>query len=263
MATVIAHVPSVVPEINTHLEQVFSSSATRIVTTSGPNGWRTVYTGSFTIGAGGAISGTIDRVEKFLDGVKHYTMSNLAANAAVVFTAILDNFNERDAATHMLRLADAIAGSSGSDALYGFAGFDTIRGNGGDDGVYAGLGNDLIFGGVGLDHLRGDAGADTLYGNVGQDILDGGEGADRLIGGVGNDILGGGAGGDRFVYVGGDGHDQIAGFEDGIDRIEIQAGADGFEDLTIEGATINFGNVQIVLTLFNPALLGPGDFIFT
>lgn len=257
-----AYASTFLPEIYNHLEQVIASSANRIVTSNGPNSWRAVYDGDFTISGTGEITGTITRVVKFYDDVKHYTLGGLSADAATVFTAIFD-FQEAAAAAHMLRQADVMDGSAGGDYISGFGGNDTIRGHGSLDQIYGGTGHDRVLGGGGTDNLRGDAGYDTIFGNGGIDVLDGGDGQDRLTGGAGNDLLVGGAGRDTFVFGLGDGKDELRAFEDGRDRIEIHSGAVDFSDLTITGSTISFGNVEIVLTLFDLSLLGAGDFLFT
>lgn len=238
------------------------TSATRIVTSDRPGLWRTVHTGDFSISPDGDISGTIDRVVKYFDGVKLYMLSRLLADADTVFTAILVNPSELSAAAYLLRLSDAMRGSDSYDRILGFDGYDTLRGTAGTGQIFGGNGFDLLSGGTDSDNLRGDAGHDTLFGNGGSDFLSGDDGEDHLTGGSGNDLLGGGAGRDTFVFGLGDGKDTILGFEDGLDRITIQSGAVIFSDLTITGSMITFADVEIVLTLFDGSLLGAEDFMF-
>jgi Ca2+-binding RTX toxin-like protein len=73
--------------------------------------------------------------------------------------------------------------------------------------------------------FEGGGGHDFLTGGAGVDVLNGGTGNDTLEGGRGLDILTGGAGADRFVFSGGDGHDLITDFQQGIDKIAV---GDGF-----------------------------------
>ena len=78
-------------------------------------------------------------------------------------------------------------GQSGADDLTGAAGRDIMRGGGGDDALSGGLGNDV---------LDGDSGRDTLTSGAGRDIL---------------------------VLGVGEGIDTALDFENGRDRIDLQA----------------------------------------
>ena len=103
--------------------------------------------------------------------------------------------------------ADELAGTGRTDFIFGLGGDDVIRLKGG---------NDFAFGG------RGD---DTIYGDGGHDVIDGGSGNDRIEGGSGNDLLKGGGGRDFFVFDpsrAGEGHDEIADFKLGQDRIVLK-----------------------------------------
>ncbi|NBZ86495.1 calcium-binding protein [Stagnihabitans tardus] len=106
---------------------------------------------------------------------------------------------------------DILTGSAGRDLIHGGADADRLTGNGGPDVLFGGLGNDTLEGGEGVDRLIGGSGADNLSG---------GGGADRIAAGRGADVLTGGAGADTFVYVKGDGADQITDFST-LDRLEI------------------------------------------
>ncbi|MDZ7920676.1 calcium-binding protein [Rhodoferax sp.] len=95
---------------------------------------------------------------------------------------------------------DTLDGGDGRDFLFGDTGADTLKGGAGDDFLIAGSGDDL---------LQGDAGDDVLIGMDGIDTLRGGAGNDILLGGAGNDYLQGGAGDDTYVFLRGDGKDEI------------------------------------------------------
>lgn len=141
---------------------------------------------------------------------------------------------------------DIMVGLEGSDLFLGGAGADEIEGGGGiDTASYAdaaagvvvrldGTGSDgdvlwqieNLTGSRHADSLMGDAGANLLRGGAGQDTLDGGAGRDVLMGGAGADSLRGGAGADRFLFRWSDSGtgsaaDLIAGFETGLDRINL------------------------------------------
>lgn len=109
-----------------------------------------------------------------------------------------------------------IASGSTPVTLTGAAGHDQL--------LHGGQGNDSIIGNNGIDLLLGGAGNDTLIGGVGNDYLIGGAGNDLLIGGSGNDQLKGGAGTDIFrIAEATSGHDIIADFQAGIDRVQLNA----------------------------------------
>ncbi len=137
-------------------------------------------------------------------------------------------------------------GAEGNDTLIGGNGADLLLGRGG---------NDILIGGAGPDILMGGAGHDDLRGGDGHDLLIGGEGDDWLDGGNGNDVLIGGAGADTFIFN--RGHDHIVDFEQGIDRIILDArlwtGLTSAQDLLFvygrhEDArvTIDFGNGDVL-----------------
>ncbi|QLQ20896.1 MAG: hypothetical protein HZT43_18460 [Exiguobacterium profundum] len=62
-----------------------------------------------------------------------------------------------------------------------------------------------------------------MSGRAGRDVLTGGDGSDRLVGGADGDTLSGGAGGDVFVFEKLNGNDVVTDFQNGIDKIDIQA----------------------------------------
>ncbi len=74
---------------------------------------------------------------------------------------------------------ERVAGTLGTDTLYGGEGNDVLRGE-----------NDLSDTAVGsADRLFGGAGHDVVYGGAGDDVLWGNNGMDYLNGGAGNDTL--------------------------------------------------------------------------
>ena len=95
----------------------------------------------------------------------------------------------------------------------------------------------------------GQSGADGLTGAAGRDIMRGGGGDDALSGGLGNDVLDGdngrdtltsGAGRDIFVLGVGEGIDTALDFENGRDRIDLQAfNFSNFAGVQTKIATVN------------------------
>jgi Ca2+-binding RTX toxin-like protein len=80
--------------------------------------------------------------------------------------------------------------------------------------------------GSGADALTGNEAANRLEAGAGDDSLSGGGGNDLLIGGLGADRMDGGGGSDLFLIGSDDSgiglaRDVIAGFEQGIDRIDL------------------------------------------
>jgi cysteinyl-tRNA synthetase len=133
--------------------------------------------------------------------------------------------------------ADALSGTERAETLSGRAGADRIDGNGGDD------------------RLNGNSGRDSLEGGAGNDTLSGGSGADLLSGGAGDDLLIGGGGADVFVFSPHSGHDRIADFALGTDRILIRGDAGtpaGFSvidqgpdaEIRVAGASITLHDVD-------------------
>lgn len=118
---------------------------------------------------------------------------------------------------------DTLQGGADSDRLNGGDGNDMLRGDAGNDSLWGGNGQDRLFGGEGRDVVAGQGGNDWLMGQGGNDTLFGGDGNDRLIGGAGNDLLNGGAGVDIFVFSRGHGADTIQAYQQGVDRLHIDA----------------------------------------
>ena len=134
-------------------------------------------------------------------------------------------------------------GGDGNDQIIGNAGDDVLSGGSGDDELFGNTGNDFLDGGDDDDVLNGNLDNDTLIGGAGSDLLNGGAGEDFLSGDAGNDTLNGGAGNDFilggdgadvFVFVQGDGFDQIADFEAGTDSIDLSNyDFDSFDQLNL------------------------------
>ncbi|MBE9146206.1 calcium-binding protein [Planktothrix mougeotii] len=163
--------------------------------------------------------------------------------------------------------ADQANGGAGSDILYGKAGNDILDGGDGNDILYGGDDDDLLKGGNGSDRLYGDGGHDQLYGDAGNDILYGGDGDNLLDGGLGSDQLYGNTGIDTFVLASGMGQDSIYKFEDGKDKIRLDAGLT-FADLKITQSGTNTlikvlasGVTLASLTNVSSTLIGSADFL--
>jgi Ca2+-binding RTX toxin-like protein len=89
--------------------------------------------------------------------------------------------------------------------------------------------SDVMKGSAAADTLLGGAGNDTLLGRAGADIITGGDGADYLSGGSNLGAFGNDGARDSFMFntvteIGvGAAHDQISGFEYGVDKIDFSA----------------------------------------
>lgn len=147
--------------------------------------------------------------------------------------------------------ADFLSGNNGNDSLRGDAGNDFLNGGNNNDNLNGGSGNDNLNGSGGSDTLQGsggddflsgDAGNDRLQGGSGRDFLTGGSGNDRIEGGIGNDTLFGDSGADRFVLVANQGGENIADFEDDVDKFVLDA-------------RLSFGDLEILSTGSNTAII--------
>ena len=134
--------------------------------------------------------------------------------------------------------AQTLTGTSANDSFRGGGGGDTLIGLGGDDTYAIYSKTDMIVeqAGGGID----TADASTSYllpanvenlvlyndlsyggGNALNNILTGMSGGQTLDGGGGSDVLIGGLGADIFVLKSGDGHDVVADFQSGIDKVRL------------------------------------------
>ena len=199
--------------------------------------------------------------------------------------------------------ADALNGGPGDDIIRGQGGGDVMMGGTGNDQYVvldhavniieaAGEGYDTIWYAVsgatlaanteranlsGLaNSVAGNAADNVIVGNPtlanaylvgggGDDTIYGGAFADLFRGDAGNDVLYSGGGADRFVYQGpGFGYDQIAGFSQGLAKIDFTGSGIGFAALFLNSAG---GNTQVevygsAVLVFGVASLSVSDFIF-
>ncbi|MFK5997128.1 MAG: S8 family serine peptidase [Rhodobacterales bacterium] len=143
---------------------------------------------------------------------------------------------------------DFLFGGRGADALDGGTGIDWAMYNDSSAGVtvdltgigaggfaqgdtYTGIEN--IRGSIHDDTLTGDSGTNKIIGDKGNDVINGMGGRDNLRGGIGNDTLNGGAGidglrgdagDDVYVFMAGNGLDNVLDFDDfGNDQIDLSS----------------------------------------
>ena len=145
---------------------------------------------------------------------------------------------------------DRVSGGAGNDRFSAGLGDDTYTGGAGIDtvsfagssaavtvslatGRATGAGTDTLMsienvtGSGQADRISGDSGDNRLFGLGGNDVVRGGKGHDVVSGGLGKDVLAGGGGDDVFVFRSAaeagiaDGHDIIADFRSGDDRIHL------------------------------------------
>lgn len=195
------------------------------------------YSGSFSYGPGGSVSGVLRAYEERDGRSPVLTATDINKNAAKIYKAVQLQGDFDKAAKVGLSGADNIIGSKGADGIRGFAGSDIIKGKGGSD---------RIEGGGGKDSLYGNAGNDLLDGGNGDDLLKGGGGNDTLIGGKGNDILKGGGGADTFLFDTRKGVDTIQNFQ-ASDRIGVDSSAFGGADASDIYITSSGGVDQIYI----------------
>lgn len=172
---------------------------------------------------------------------------------------------------------DRMAGGADNDVLNGGSEDDVLYGEGGKDRLYGIDGNDVLVGGLDRDLLNGGDGNDRLIGQSGNDVLIGGNGADFLSGGTGSDVYSGGAGDDVYVFSNGRDHaifgdgwgdDQIRGFHDGEDILNLRqvSGLTSFNQLTITAdghdTLVTFGADSIRLVNVDASLITDDDILF-
>ncbi|SMX47633.1 hypothetical protein [Maliponia aquimaris] len=197
---------------------------------------------------------------------------------------------------------NVIWGAGGDDTIHGRGGNDTLLGQAGDDVLIGGPGGDVLNGGPGIDrahyyvtdagfiadlampglntgaaagdtyvsveNLHGGNQDDDLRGDGGDNVIWGAGGDDTLRGREGDDLLVGQAGADTFIYADGWDRDTIAGFQDGIDRIQLlnvpfatSAEALAAADQLGAHVVLDLGNGNI-LTVFNTTLAALADDLF-
>lgn len=120
---------------------------------------------------------------------------------------------------------DLVSGGAGDDRVSGGNGADIVNGDGGNDRLWGGAGSDQLFGGAGSDTIWGQDDNDIVQGGAGDDLIWAGAGNDILFGDSGSDTLNGEGGSDVFMLDYGTGHDVVADFVSGIDRIGLRASA--------------------------------------
>ncbi len=157
------------------------------------------------------------------------------------------------------------------------SGDNTIDGGAGDDFAQGGMGNDSLIGGDGNDTLTADFVDFESFEFEGETVVPN-MGDDTLIGGAGADVLTGGGGADLFVYLTAsdsttDNADFIAGFETGIDIIDVSAFQIAAPTLTQVGDFIELtdssagsdlrivveGDLQFTDIIFAPTTVSGGD----
>jgi Ca2+-binding RTX toxin-like protein len=162
---------------------------------------------------------------------------------------------------------DRASVGAGDDTVLGGSGNDRLSGGSGGDVLDGGSGRDALYGGNDADVLRGGTHADKLYGGAQADTLYGGNGRDVLVGGGGADLLFGGAGADRFVFLPGQGGQEIGDFSDGSDRIDIRGYHVRFDDLVTHGTrdgveVILPGGDTILIAGLHAGQIDATDFLF-
>ena len=212
-----------------------------------PSGYVVTFTGQFTYGSGGSVTGgTVSGFQVAVNGSNFYSVTGLSLSAPQ-FVQWVQAGNVSALYGAALAGNDDLNGGAMNDNMFGDAGHDNLFGRGGADTLTGGAGNDHLYGqsagggSDGADSLSGGTGNDYLQGNAGNDTLDGGDGSDRINGGgdndqitgstgndtingnLGNDTIDGGA--DNDSLRGGQGNDSIAGGT-GNDLISGDLGAD-------------------------------------
>ncbi len=212
--------------------------------------------------------------EAFSNYSRFFTLVNEGTNP-------LDGF-EGDVLARVEEIKDALSKALGPDEwfsgrdehvdLTGTDEGDFIRSNGGGEQIQGEGGDDWLVGSDDDgDSLYGGADDDLLEGGGGRDFLAPGDGEDTVIGGEGDDDVNLSADGDvdTIVFNEGDGADEITGFEDGVDVIDLSGRSDvsDFDDLVVKavsgGVEVTFANGDTLLFEFmTKDQIDSGDFIF-
>lgn len=95
----------------------------------------------------------------------------------------------------------------------------------------------------------GNGKANAMKGNDGSNLLSGMIGTDTLDGGKGDDILSGGANADTFVFHYHAGKDTVTDYNDGTDKIDLQAYNHGVEQFSDLDGRIDQKGADVVITL--------------
>lgn len=123
--------------------------------------------------------------------------------------------------------------------------------------------------GGGFGSINGSSGADQIYASNLNDTIFGNGGNDHIHGGKGNDLIFGGSGADVFIFYADDGHDRVADYLDGTDKIRIHAPGEvsSIDDIIITasgtGTQLDFAGTTVTLSNVAPSLIDASDFIFS
>ena len=161
MSTAIAFVPTSMPDDEIWFGNVESFNASSIVITDGFR--KTAYTGSFTYGLFGEVSGTLASIKEYRGGELIYEVDEINLDAGPINAAI-QRGDSQGAAALVFDGDDILTGSEGPDYLRSYANDDVLNGGGGDDTLEGGPGNDTLNGGSGFDKyvFSGDWGQDVV-----------------------------------------------------------------------------------------------------
>ena len=203
---------------------VTNATATSI-TIDNFNGKSGTYYGSFHYSGGYLAGGTVTSYTSYNNYSLSATLTGISVNVITLNNYLL-NGDAFGLDQFILKGADRILGSIGSDILLSFNGNDTINGGGGTDTLIGGLGNDTYivdnitttivesinegtdtvqsnvdFSISNIDNLEnltltginaitgtGNLLNNIITGNTANNILDGGDGIDTLKGGLGDDL---------------------------------------------------------------------------
>ena len=173
----------------------------------------------------------------------------------------LNGMNRFETVSHGGDGADAVALTSGNDALFVDDAFSQLNAQASLDAgrlisiesIDAGAGDDLVdlttlkFSLAGFSVLGG-TGNDTVWGGPGADTLQGGDGIDVLLGGAGNDTLTGGSGNDVFLFAANSGQDTISDFATG-DKVRLLGGtgSGAVVTQTTNDTVLAWGGIQVTL----------------